>query len=50
MSYILSSNDRHGMPTSHRTYTRSDDRAIMVDVAPSQYVEEALTERLGLLR
>ncbi|HZH10576.1 MAG TPA: hypothetical protein VEZ24_09405 [Microvirga sp.] len=32
------------------TYIRSDDGATMVEIAPHQYVEESVAERLGLFR
>jgi hypothetical protein len=38
------------MAIIHKTYIRSDDGASMVEIAPGQYVEEYLAERLGLLR
>lgn len=36
--------------TSRKTYTRSLDGSLMVEVAPNMYVEEATAERLGFLR
>jgi len=38
------------MPKTRKTYIRSDDGATMVEIAPHQYVEEDIAERLRLLR
>lgn len=35
---------------SRKTYTRSLDGALMVEIAPGMYVESLIAERLGLLR
>lgn len=35
---------------SRKTYTRSLDGCLMVEVSPGRYVEESIAERLGLLR
>jgi len=36
--------------SSRKTYIRSDDGAVMVEISPNLYVEESIAERLGLLR
>jgi hypothetical protein len=38
------------MPKSRRTYIRSDDEAVMIEIRPYVYVEEELARALGLLR